>query len=121
MRQARDCSMLPLNLASPTEVFILISVYNVLTDPGMALFVDPWQMHINGSLALMACSPYYASFKDATSALFLQRFPAAGKREGANGDTSLPQTWNKNTGKMGKSSRDYAVADDGFFSYRPLR
>ena len=121
MRQAQDCSMLRDKLASPIEVFILISVYNILTDPGMALFVDPWQMHINESLALIAYSPYHASFKDITSAIFLQESPGIRMPEKRGIDTNSGTVSDHTCQKKVKPSRNFVVAEDELFSYQPLR
>lgn len=113
--------MLGDRLASPTEVFILISVYNILTDPGMALFVDPWQMHINESLALIACSPYHASFKDIASAIFLQESPKILVPEKRGIDTNSGTFLGHTSQKESKPNQHCAVAKDELFSYRPLR
>ena len=37
---------------SPENVFVLIRLYNVRTDPELVLFVDPWQLHTDGVLSL---------------------------------------------------------------------
>jgi len=113
--------MLRDKFATPTEVFILISVYNIQTDPGIALFVDPWQMHVNQSLSLLAYSPYHASFKDTTSAIFLQGSPEI-LTSGKPAVVTAPNNPAAQTcKKRGKPSRNPTGADDGLLSYRPLR
>jgi len=103
------------------EVFILITVYNILSDPGMALFVDPWQLHVNGSLSLLAHSPYHASFKDTVSAIFLHNSPELARS--GKGRVSVYSTSSLNfiTTAPTTTSRPGPVKEDGLFSYRPLR
>lgn len=57
---------------SPRDVFILILVYNVYTDPGIALVVDPWQLHTDGLLSLETYGSYQAHFKETVPAIFLR-------------------------------------------------
>jgi hypothetical protein len=47
---------------SPDDVFVLIRLYNVRTDPELVLFVDPWQLHEDGLLELTTESQYETRF-----------------------------------------------------------
>ena len=69
--QAQECSIEAEATSSPKEIYMIISVYNVLTEPGVALFMDPWKMYAAGSLSLVASSTYHASIQDSSSAIFL--------------------------------------------------
>lgn len=80
---------------SPREVFILICAYNVYTDIGIALFVDPWQLYVHGLLSLETYSGYWACFEEAAPAVFL--------RAVTNTDTN------------------HAVENSGLYSYGQLK
>jgi hypothetical protein len=53
------------------DVFILIRISDVRGDPEVALFVDPWQMHADGSLLLAADCRYMALFETRPSFITL--------------------------------------------------
>lgn len=55
--------------SNPDEVFVLIRICNVRTDPEVVLLVDPWQMHVNGLLSLISESQYKATFIELPSAI----------------------------------------------------
>jgi hypothetical protein len=59
--------------ANPDEVFVIIRIYDVRTEPDLILLVDPWQMHIDGLLCLKSESAYSASFAELPPILQLKR------------------------------------------------
>ncbi|KAF2176286.1 hypothetical protein K469DRAFT_682619 [Zopfia rhizophila CBS 207.26] len=66
------------NRTLSTEIFILVRVYDVYLRPGIAWFIDPWRLHVNGSLSLEIDGGYHARlFKNA---------PAIFPHEGINED-----------------------------------
>jgi hypothetical protein len=56
----------------PTEVYVLARIINVRSKPEIALFVDPWQLHAEGSLTLESMSQYEASFQREVRAMYLK-------------------------------------------------
>jgi hypothetical protein len=87
----------------------------------MALFVDPWQMHVDECLNLLAHSPYHASFKDTTSAVFLQGAPAPTKSGKVQVRLDSSPTFTLPQPRSIEPSWKDPPPDDGLFSYRPLR
>ena len=55
--------------SNPDEVFVLIRICNVRTDPEVVLLVDPWQLHVDGLLSLTSESQYEATFTELPSAI----------------------------------------------------
>jgi hypothetical protein len=51
------------------DVFVLIRISDVLENPKIALFIDPWQTHAMGGLQLKSESRYLAQFKTNPPAL----------------------------------------------------
>ncbi|KAH6615369.1 hypothetical protein C7974DRAFT_64864 [Boeremia exigua] len=51
------------------DVFILARVYKVKYDPGIALYVDPWRLHLEGLLRLDSASTYQASISERAQAM----------------------------------------------------
>ncbi|KAF2177739.1 hypothetical protein K469DRAFT_676716 [Zopfia rhizophila CBS 207.26] len=78
------------------NLFILILVQDIRGDPTMAMFIDPWEMHVQGNLDLLALSPYRASFKNSVSPINL---PMAKKKQTLESQTNR----------------------GGIYPYRPLR
>lgn len=69
IEMARQCCLLNQDIGFPEQVFLIACVYDIYSEPGTALFVDPWALHIQGSLHLLAHSPYDAKFIDLSMAL----------------------------------------------------
>ena len=61
-------------------MFLLISVYNVLTDPGVALFIDPWQMRLTGSLTLLSSTGYHAFIRQTAVPIMLHELNVGFKK-----------------------------------------
>jgi hypothetical protein len=59
-------------LRSPTNVFILIRVFSIRDNPGIAIFVDPWRLHLNGQLVLKTFAHYLVSLDSGSPGIYLQ-------------------------------------------------
>ncbi|KAF2396452.1 hypothetical protein EJ06DRAFT_240603 [Trichodelitschia bisporula] len=121
VEKAQKSSMLRDSGTSPKAVFILVSVFKITSDPGIALFVDPWQLHVNGSLSLLSRTPYYAAFQDASSAILLQgTVDAPEPQPSAEGVRKVSKTM-QHGGKAAAETQRRAMSKDGYYTYRPLR
>lgn len=54
------------------DVSILVRVYNVSRNPGIAVFLDPWALHLKGSLSLTVYSGYQGKLEKRTIPIFAQ-------------------------------------------------
>ncbi|KAK5991426.1 Heterokaryon incompatibility 6-like protein [Cladobotryum mycophilum] len=52
-----------------SNIYILARVYNVQTDPGIALYADPWRLHQQGLISLEPASSYLGNVSLAASAM----------------------------------------------------
>jgi hypothetical protein len=57
---------------TPDEVYVLIRISNVRSEPSIRLMMDPWQMHVDGLLSLKADAQYEAAFIGDPSSISLQ-------------------------------------------------
>jgi hypothetical protein len=53
------------------NLFILVLVHDIRSDPNMAMFIDPWETYVEGNLDLLALSQYRATFKNLASPITL--------------------------------------------------
>ncbi|KIW83437.1 hypothetical protein Z517_02682 [Fonsecaea pedrosoi CBS 271.37] len=58
---------------SPDNVFVLARVYHVRTNPGIALYADPWRLHKEGSISIEAASSFRGSISPLASAMVIER------------------------------------------------
>ncbi|KAI0458578.1 hypothetical protein F5B21DRAFT_500471 [Xylaria acuta] len=69
---AKELSFTNKNDQVYAEVFVLAFVFNLHTDPVLALFVDPWQMKRNGTLYLEPILSSRVSFRENTPVLYVR-------------------------------------------------
>ncbi|KAF2269756.1 hypothetical protein CC78DRAFT_452837 [Lojkania enalia] len=100
VKKAREFSLRSSGRETPSDVFILVIVHSILSEPTMAMFVDPWETHVQGGLEFLALTPYYASFHDSASPIIL---PSIDKPD------HLPSAENKGT------------RHSDLYTYQPLR
>jgi hypothetical protein len=102
---------------SPENVFVLIRLYNVRTDPELALFVDPWQLHTDGVLSLTTESQYATHFTRLPPSIRLEKSATiTTSRKFAVGG-NLVKIMHRS--KESKSQTEI-ILDDPAYVYKPL-
>ena len=74
---------------TPREVFVLIRICNVRTDPEIAILVDPWQLHVDGLLSLTSESQYKATFNRLPPAIYIQGNEVVGTSRKSSSKTDV--------------------------------
>ncbi|PVH69973.1 hypothetical protein DL98DRAFT_661395 [Cadophora sp. DSE1049] len=92
VQKARKCNLEIKRSRNPREVFVLIRICNVRTNPEIAILVDPWQLHIDGLLSLTSESQYKATFNGLPPAIYIQENGEVSASRKCNGDTGLSGT-----------------------------
>lgn len=93
----------------PDEVFILIRICNVRTEPEVVFLVDPWQMHMDGVLSLTSESLYLATFMEMPPVIRINGSPSKLSRA----------RFSHLRNRSSSSQKD--VSGHPNYSYKPLR
>ncbi|TGJ84216.1 hypothetical protein E0Z10_g4584 [Xylaria hypoxylon] len=72
VEKARLLSHATGTMTEQKEVFILAYVYNILGEPEVALYPDPWHLHVTGLLSLQAYHDQEGQLDDAAPAVHIQ-------------------------------------------------
>lgn len=102
----------------PTEVFILIRVFNIRSSPAAAIFVDPWNMHLRGQLRLFNFAHYFAEFAENAPHIILQDLADKSLTSGCRIQRSLDRVLRKPKGQGG--AHHLCPSSKGQYRYRPL-
>ncbi|KAF3405485.1 hypothetical protein DPV78_002694 [Talaromyces pinophilus] len=59
--------------ATASKVYLLVRVYRVLTEPGIAFYADPWALYSNASISLKPTGSYTGMIQDSAPVILQER------------------------------------------------
>ncbi|KAM5358865.1 hypothetical protein ACJZ2D_014924 [Fusarium nematophilum] len=69
---ARRCYVESMRLERPSSISVLAIVFNIRSNPGIALFVDPWRLYLTGYLDIVIESHSLARFQELPEHILLR-------------------------------------------------